>query len=195
MSSPSATVAETMAPERFQVVLEAAKEGSEAAWAELYGELSPAVVGYLRGSGAPEPEDTLGEVFLEVARDIAKFEGDEGRFRAWVFTIAHHRLIDARRRRKRRPVELVAEPPEPVTEPISDVADEAMARIATEEVQHVLAALSPDQRAVVLLRVLGDLSVKDTAATLGKRVGAVKQLQRRGLAAVKRELERRGVTL
>jgi RNA polymerase sigma factor (sigma-70 family) len=184
-----------MAPDRFQMLLEAAKQGSEAAWAEIYAELSPAVLGYLHGSRAPEPEDTCGEVFLEVARDVAKFEGNEPRFRAWVFTIAHQRLIDARRRQNRRPVELVAEPPEPVTEPIRDVADEAMDRIGTEEVQRVLAALSPDQRAVLLLRILGDLSVKDTAAALGKREGAVKQLQRRGLAAVKRELAKGGVTL
>lgn len=183
-----------MGPEQFQALLGAAREGNEAAWAEIYGELSPAVLGYLRGSGAPEPEDTLGEVFLEVARDVAKFDGDERQFRAWVFTIAHHRLIDARRRKARRPVELVAEPPEPPTPPVFDAGDEALARIGTEETVRILGTLSPDQRAVLLLRVIGDLSVEDTAATLGKRPGAVKQLQRRGLAALKRELDRQGVT-
>jgi RNA polymerase sigma factor (sigma-70 family) len=184
-----------MAPERFQALLEAARQGDEAAWAEIYGELSPAVLGYLRGSGAPEPDDTLSEVFLEVARDVGKFDGDERRFRAWVFTIAHHRLIDARRRTRRRPVEPVADPPEPVTAPVSDAADEALARIGAEEVQRLLGELSPDQRAVLLLRVVGDLSVRETAAALGKRPGAVKQLQRRGLASLSRALERRGVTL
>jgi RNA polymerase sigma factor (sigma-70 family) len=182
-------------PERFRALLESALKGSEAAWEEIYRELSPAVLGYLRSSGAPEPDDTLAEVFLEVARDVGKFEGDERRFRAWVFTIAHHRMIDSRRRAGRRPVELVAVPPEPETQPLSDAADQALARIGAEEVRDVLAALSPDQRAVLLLRVLGDLSVKETAAALGKRPGAVKQLQRRGLASVKRLLERRGVTL
>ena len=184
-----------MGPEHFQALLGGAREGSEAAWAEVYRELSPAILGYLRGSRAPEPEDTLGEVFLEIARDVGKFEGDERQFRAWAFTIAHHRLIDARRRQGRRPVELVAEPPEPVTHSTADAADEALARIGTEEVVRTLGALSPDQRAVLLLRVVGDLSVEDTAAALGKRAGAVKQLQRRGLAALKRELDRKGVTL
>ncbi len=184
-----------MAPEPFQALLESARRGNEAAWAEIYRDMSPAVLGYLRGSRAPEPEDVLGEVFLEVARDVAKFEGDQRQFRAWVFTIAHHRLIDARRRTGRRPEQLVAEPPEPVTEPLPDAADEALARIGTEEVQRVLGTLSPDQRAVLLLRILGDLSVEDTAAAVGKRPGAVKQLQRRGLATLKRELERKGVTL
>jgi RNA polymerase sigma factor (sigma-70 family) len=184
-----------MPADQFQALLEAARRGNETAWAEIYRDLSPAVLGYLRGSRAPEPEDTLGEVFLEVARDVAKFEGDQRQFKAWVFTIAHHRMIDARRHAGRRPVQLVAEPPEPITEPISDAADEALARIGAEEVQRVLGILSPDQRAVLLLRILGDLSIEDTAVAVGKRPGAVKQLQRRGLATLKRELERKGVTL
>jgi len=152
-----------MAPEQFQALLDSARLGDEEAWAQIYRDLSPAVLGYLRGSAAPEPEDTLGEVFLEVARDLTRFEGDQRQFKAWVFTIAHHRLIDARRRVRRRPVKLVAEPPEPVTEPVTDAAEQAMARIGAAEVQRLLGTLSPDQRSVLLLRILGDLSVDDTA--------------------------------
>jgi len=183
-----------MSPERFTPLLEAARQGSEAAWQELYYDLAPAVLGYIRANGGPDPEDILGEVFLQVARDIAGFEGEERGFRSWVFTIAHHRLIDARRHSARRPVELSPEPPEPRGR-ADDAADEALARIGVEEVQRVLAGLSEDQRAVLLLRVIGDLSIEDVAKAVGKRPGAVKALQRRGLAAVKRELESKGVPL
>lgn len=183
-----------MSPERFSSLLEAAREGSEAAWQELYNDLAPVVLGYLRANGAPDPEDVLSEVFLQVARDIVKFEGDDRGFRSWVFTIAHHRLIDARRHSARRPVELSAEPPEP-RERADDAADEALARIGVEEVRLVLAELSEEQRAVLLLRVIGDLTIEDVAKAVGKRPGAVKALQRRGLAAVKRALARKGVTL
>jgi RNA polymerase sigma factor (sigma-70 family) len=183
-----------MSPERFTLLLESAREGSEAAWQELYQGLAPAILGYLRANGAPDPEDVLSEVFLQVARDIARFDGEERGFRSWVFTIAHHRLIDARRHSARRPVELSAEPPEP-GDPADAAAEEALARIGVEEVQRVLEAISDDQRAVLLLRVVGDLSIEDVAKAVGKRPGAVKALQRRGLAAVKRELGRKGVTL
>jgi RNA polymerase sigma factor (sigma-70 family) len=176
-----------MSPERFTTLLEAARQGSEAAWQELYDGLAPVVLGYLRANNAPDPEDVLSEAFLQVARDIATFDGDEGGFRSWVFTIAHHRLIDARRHAARRPVDLSPEPPEPSAR-ADDAADEALARIGVEEVHRVLAELSDDQRAVLLLRVLADMSVEDVARTVGKRPGAVKALQRRGLAAVKREL-------
>lgn len=178
------------------MLLEAARQGSEPAWATIYRRLAPAVLGYLRSSGAPEPDDTLSEVFLQIARDLSRFEGDARQFRAWAFTIAHHRLIDARRGVARRPVDPVPEPPEPEPSPASDVAEQALARIGLEEVHRILAGLSPDQRAVLLLRVLGGLTVDEVARALGKRPGAVKALQRRGLSAARRELARSGgVTL
>jgi len=183
-----------MAPERFSVLLEAAREGDESAWAEIFGELAPPVLGYLRGSRIHDPDDVLGEVFLQVARDVGRFRGDWTAFRGWVFTIAHHRLIDARRHSARRPVELVAEAPEPAVAPPDAAAEGALARIGSEQVLAVLEKLSADQRTVLLLRVIGDLSLEQVAEIIGKRTGAVKQLQRRGLAAAKRELEREGVT-
>ena len=183
-----------MSPDRFQVLIESARGGDERAWSEIWGELSPAVLGYLRGSGAPDPEDVLGESFLQVARDVAEFEGDWDSFRSWVFTIAHHRLIDARRRSARRPMDLVAEVPEPLGEAGDDAAEQALARISREQVMKMLESLSPDQRAVLLLRVLGDLSLEQVAEALGKRTGAVKQLQRRGLIAVRKALTQKRAT-
>ena len=182
-----------MSEERFSGLLADARAGDERAWEEIFAELSPAVLGYLRASGAPDPDDVLGETFLQVARDIHKFEGREAGFRAWVFAIAHHRLIDARRHAARRPVELSAEPPEP-RERADDAAEAALARIGTERVHEILATLSEDQRAVLLLRFVGDMSVEDVARAIGKRPGAVKALQRRGLAAVKRRLGRKAVS-
>ena len=56
--------------------------------------------------------------------------------------------------------------------------------LAHDEVRDLLAVLSPDQRDVVLLRIVADLSVEDVARLLGKREGAVKALQHRALAVV-----------
>jgi RNA polymerase sigma-70 factor (ECF subfamily) len=183
-----------VARDRFQRLLADARAGDEAAWAEIFAELAPAVLGYLRGSAASDPENVLGDTFLQVARDVGEFDGDWGGFKAWVFTIAHHRLIDARRHSGRRPADLVAEVPEPTREPMPDAAEQAMERIGAEEVNEVLAVLSKDQRAVVLLRIIGDLSIEQCAEALGKRPGAIKQLQRRGLAAARKQLQRGVVT-
>jgi RNA polymerase sigma-70 factor (ECF subfamily) len=58
----------------------------------------------------------------------------------------------------------------------------------------LLETLTPDQRAVITLRIVGDLTLDETAKVLGKRLGAVTQLQRRALASLRRALEQRGVT-
>lgn len=64
-----------------------------------------------------------------------------------------------------------------------------------EWVTGLLARLAPDQRDVLLLRIVADLTIEQIAQLLGKRPGAVKALQRRGLAAVKRALDQQGVPL
>ena len=80
----------------------AAQLGAEWAWTALYRDLVPSVRGYVRARGAAEPDDVVGEVFLQVVRDLGRFDGGEREFRTWLFTIAHHRLLDARRRAVRR---------------------------------------------------------------------------------------------
>src|SRR5262245_32695083 len=84
-------------------VIEAARRGDEQAFAAVYRELAPSVLGYLRGQGSPDADDLTGDVFVAVGQRLEKFEGSVEAFRSWVFTIAHHRLVDARRRQTRRP--------------------------------------------------------------------------------------------
>jgi RNA polymerase sigma factor (sigma-70 family) len=181
----------------FKETLAAAREGDEAAWRRLFTAVAPVLLGFLSARGAAEPEDVLSETFLQLARDLGRFEGDERGFRAWAFSVANHRLIDASRRAARRPADPVEQVPEPTEASMHapDAAEQALANIDVEHVNEILDTLTPDQRNVLLLRVLGDLTVAEVARELGKRQGAIKALQRRGLAAVERELERRGVTL
>ncbi len=79
----------------FASVLVAAQTGAPWALERLYHGFSPVVLGYMRIQGAADPEDLTNEVFLGVLRRIGSFEGDEEKFRSWIFTIAHSRLIDA----------------------------------------------------------------------------------------------------
>ena len=72
--------------------------------ADAYRRLAPAVLGYLRARRVPDAEDVVGDVFLQVARDLPRFKGDSDEdLRRWVMTIAHNRMADAARRRSRRP--------------------------------------------------------------------------------------------
>ena len=154
---------------------------------QIFTALAPPVEGYLRLQGAAEPEDLTSEAFLGVFRNLGGFHGDEPAFRSWVFTIAHRRLIDERRRRARRPV---VEPLTMVDEPEEsyDVEDVVEGVLSTERVRALCDTLSPDQRDVLLLRLLAGLTIDEIAASLSRTPGAVKQLQRRGLRAVGRIL-------
>ena len=171
----------------FESRLEAARSGEDWAWEAIYAEMAPRVLSYLRANRAPDPEDLLGEVFLGAVRDLSSFHGSAQELRAWLLTIAHHRLVDARRRSARRP-EVPASDALETIGPVGDAEHEALARLGTERVGQLLEQLTEEQRAVLLLRIVGDLSIDQVAQALGKRAGAVKQLQRRGLLAVRRAL-------
>ena len=181
--------------EQFDTVLEAARAGAGWAAASIWRSLAPAVAGYLRVQGAADPDDLTSEVFLGVFRGLPAFDGDEQQLRSWVFTIAHRRLTDQRRQDGRRP------PPTSLDHdhhegPAAPSAEHgAIGRLGTQRVQQLCEQLVPDQRDVLLLRLVGGLTVEEVAQSLEKSPGAVKALQRRGLASLRRILEREGVPL
>ena len=183
-----------MIGEGFDRVLARAREGDELAWSAIYDDLSGPLLGYLRGRGAPEPEDQLGEVFLQVARDLATFSGDEAGFRSWVFTIAHRRMLDASRARRRRPTRPL--PPDelrPLAETLVRPADEVdvvVSRIADDALlAGLLAHLSEDQQEVLLLRFAGDLDTATVGEVTGRSANAVAAITRRGLVALRAIVE------
>ena len=179
--------------EVFEDVLAAARANAPWAFERIFTELAPAVAGYLRLRGAPDPDGTTNEVMLGVFRGLGRFEGNAAAFRSWVFTIAHHRLVDERRRTSVR-VETTEWVEGRHEHPGGDVEREAIAGLDDIWIRELLEHLTEEQRDVILLRVLADLSVDEVAEILGKRPGAIKMLQRRGLTALRRLLEHQGVT-
>ncbi|MFN2505690.1 MAG: RNA polymerase sigma factor [Acidimicrobiales bacterium] len=179
--------------EAFPSLLVAAQSGGSWAFQSLYRTLAPPVAGYLRLQGADDPDDLTNEVFLNVFSAIGSFSGDEPQFRSWVFTIAHRRLVDERRRGGRRPQISYGESAEAVDSG-GDVEDEILRRLSVERVRNLCDRLAPDQRDVLLLRLVSAMTVDEAAEALGKSPTAVKALQRRGLGAIRRLFEREGVS-
>jgi RNA polymerase sigma factor (sigma-70 family) len=178
----------------FQALLSAARVGAEWAWTAVYREYSPAVLRYLRGRGAHEPEDLLGDVFLQLVRNLAGFDGTEREFRTWVFMVAHNRLVDEWRRAGRNRVDFVPDDSLAAAGGSGDIEDDAMRRMADQRAMAVLRRLTPAQRDVLFLRLFARLTVEEVAAVVRKRPGAVKALQSRALAAIRREMSRRPVS-
>jgi RNA polymerase sigma factor (sigma-70 family) len=172
----------------FDDVLTAAQAGAAWAFEVLYRDLAPVVTGYLRLHGAAEPDDLASETFLGVFTGLAEFRGEEDALRAWVFTIAHRRLVDDWRRRSRRPQ--VADDAEDLAGLVGgDVEDDALVRVGAADVHRLCAGLPDDQRAVLLLRILADLTVEQVAQVMGRSTASVKALQRRGLRALREQIE------
>lgn len=181
-----------MLGQAFDDVLMAAQVGAGWAFTRLYEDLAGVVTGYLRQQGAQDPDDVASETFLHVFNGIGTFEGDEESFRSWVFTIAHRRLVDERRRSSRRPATEPLVGDDPHGDP-GEAADSAvMAEADWERLEKHLAALTSIQRDVVLLRVVAGLSVAETAEVVERSEDAVRQLQRRGLQTLEERLTPQG---
>ncbi len=172
--------------EPFQSVLDAACSGADWAWERLIEVIDATLRGYVRRQVGVDGDDLVNETWLHVARGIHGFSGGESEFRSWVFMIARHRIIDERRRRRRKPADAVDET---ILDRIAPVArsaeDAAIENLGNEELQAVLDQLSPAQREVVLLRFIAGFGITEIAEIVGRKPGAVQALQRRAFRRLK----------
>ncbi|MDQ3786629.1 MAG: RNA polymerase sigma factor [Actinomycetota bacterium] len=171
----------------------AARDGSEAAFRQLYREVQPGLLRYLRGLvGTQDAEDVAAETWLQIARDIRTFRDEGAGFRGWAATIARHRAMDHLRYVQRRPAahqtaEVLADLPGG-----DDTAAEAVTSVATDAAVAFIATLPRDQAEAVLLRVVLGLDTKAAARVMGKRPGAVRTATWRGLRTLGARLEETG---
>lgn len=180
---------------RFPGVLADAARGDAVAIEALYRDTVPIVRGYLAAQGAPEVDDVVSDVYVSMMGSIHRFEGDEHSFRSWLLTIAHRRLTDAFRklgRRKEDAWSFGVGPGEVDVIDITDIESVALTRLRTSGVMRAIDGLTEDQRAVLLLRVVADLTIRDIADVVGKPETAVKALLRRALASLDRAMSIEG---
>jgi RNA polymerase sigma-70 factor (ECF subfamily) len=165
----------------FPDVLKAAAGGDDDAFGKLWHDLQPRLLRYFTVIAAAAAEDLASETWLGVVRGIGRFDGSEPAFRAWVFTIARHEVLDWRRRAARRPSEDA--PVAGILDPAAsdDPAAAALEGISTRAALALVATLPADQAEAVTLRVVAGLDVGQVADIMGKRPGTVRVLTHRGL--------------
>jgi RNA polymerase sigma-70 factor, ECF subfamily len=176
----------------FPDVLRAAAGGDEEAFGRLWIDLQPRLLRYFMVAAPTVGEDLASETWLGVVRGLGRFRGNEPAFRAWVFTIARHEVLDWRRRAARRVVEDLptnglVEQPAP-----DDPAADALEGLATRAALSQVATLPPDQAEAIVLRVVAGLGVDRVAAIMGKRPGTVRVLTHRGLRRLAERLGEAG---
>jgi RNA polymerase sigma-70 factor (ECF subfamily) len=159
-----------------------ARDGDETGFLELWRAINPQLLRYLAVRGVEQGEDVAAETWLAVVRDLPRFIGDGNGFRAWVFTLARHRTIDAARMSAARPVVAMADVSDAAPAPTTPSAeDEALTNVSTERAVALVASLPPEQAELVMLRVVADLDVAVVAKLVGKSPGAVRVAVHRAL--------------
>jgi RNA polymerase sigma-70 factor (ECF subfamily) len=163
----------------FGAILAAGKNGEDWAVSVLFREYHPRLLRYLRAKAPGAAEDLASDVWLAVATQLVRFEGSEGAFRGWIFTIARRQVIGHWRKQRRRRTEPMAPSSFLALAMAADIATGVTAQGAVDA---LVAGLPPDQAEVVLLRVVADLSVDEVAGIMGKKPGTIRVLQHRALA-------------
>ena len=174
-------------------LVERARKLDDEAWQAIFEQHYPRLYAYLyyRVGNADVAEDLCGEVFERAVKNIRRFKPRDGGLGGWLTRIAQNLAHDYYRRNKSRP----PDPLELNESWVSRGDDPASYLLNTEAatyLQKALQRLTPEQRDVILLRFIAQMRTPEVARILNKTTGAVKALQHRALAALRRELESLG---
>jgi len=132
-------------------------------------------------------EDLTSQVFLKAWNNLSSYQIRGLPFKAWLFRIARNSVIDYYRTYKETtPLE-----PSALTkpDPAAEVGDQVEQLLQAEELRLALQQLTEDQRQVLTLRFIEGLSTEEVANVMGKRQGAIRALQMRGLQALAEIIE------
>ena len=172
-----------------QALLERARTYDADALGELYDEYAPRIYAYLyrRVQDAQLAEDLTGEVFVRVLQAIQARRFWRTSFQGWLYRIAHNLVVDHFRKQPPTPaIELDEELVADQANPESAVSE----RLSHRRLRSAIRQLTPEQQQVLALRFGEQLTARKVGEVMGKSVSAIEALQHRGLAALRRILEK-----
>lgn len=171
------------------LLIERARDYDAQALAELYRRYAGAVFRYVYYRvGVPEvAEDLVADVFVRAIEGLPAYQDTGSPFKAWLYRIAHARLVDYYRREEVRRTM-------PLDEQIAASAKAGPDELAADrdEARRIWAALpqlTSEQQLVISMRFLAGFSTAEVAEVLEKTEGAIRALQHRALASLRRLLE------
>ncbi|MEZ4669537.1 MAG: sigma-70 family RNA polymerase sigma factor [Anaerolineae bacterium] len=135
-------------------------------------------------------EDLTGDVFIRALKGIGGYKDQGKPFIAWLYRIAHDRVVDHYRQQERQP-ETPLEDDLGTTQP-DNMDATLLRRQAAKALRVAIAELTDDQQQVIILRFIEGQRVEAVAQVMGKNANAIKQLQHRALAALARQLDKAG---
>jgi RNA polymerase sigma-70 factor, ECF subfamily len=155
-----------------------------AAVAEIYRRYAPALYAFFfrRVGDAHDAEDLTATTFSKMLASLGRYR-EQGRFEAWLFGVARH-VLRNERRGWRAHVDMAAVAPR-LADPTPPPEAQAVRSEEIRQLHALLADLPADQRAALVLRFFGDLSIDEIAALMGRSAGAIKMLIHRAMTTLR----------
>jgi len=175
-----------------QLVLQA-QDGSSEAFGQRYDAYMERIYRfvYFRVEDQQTAEDITSQVFLKAWSNLDRFSFNRTPYLAWLYTIAHNAVIDHYRTRK---VTTALDDVQLSHPDHSEVVENNIdLNVEMQSVKTALQTLTDDQQKVLTLKFIEGMSNNEIARHLGKREGAIRALQMRGLQALAKQLEEKMV--
>lgn len=173
-----------------ETLIERAASGDPAAIGSLYDLYAPKIHSYIyhRVSDITIAEDLTGQVFLRMIESVQGGKGWRTSFSGWLYRIAHNLVIDQYRKRSQATFSDIEDSPH-IPAPDNDPYQVAADNLDSEALIRAINTLTEEQAQVITLRFLESYSIAEVAQILDKTEGAIKALQYRGVASMRRFLE------
>jgi RNA polymerase sigma-70 factor (ECF subfamily) len=171
-------------------LLQRIAEGDQEAFADLYDEIAPRVLGLIVRvlKDHAQSEEVTQEVFLEVWQTATRFDPNKGQAASWIMTMAHRRAIDrvrASQSGRDRDTRIGIRDYDPAYDSVSEAVEIS---VEHERVEVAMARLSDMQRQAVTLAYYGGYSHSEVAEMLSVPLGTVKTRLRDGMIRLRDEL-------
>ncbi len=165
-------------------------EGDADALEDLYERYSQSVfsMGYSILKDYSAAQDVTQEIFLALWSRAGQFSPQKGVFRHWFLHLAHNRVIDElRRRRRAASIDANKSPhdPDPALVASSDTADEAINAVLFGAARDALKTLPEEQSIAIVMAYLEGATQNEIAQITGVPLGTVKTRLRLGLAKLR----------
>lgn len=173
-------------------LIQAASKGDSQAFATLYRANVQMIFRYVyyRVSDSQLAEDLTADVFTKAFKAMGSYKDSGKPLVAWLYRIAHARVVDHYRKTERRPNETDIEKVSVSTS--ADMDNRLLRQQTAKALRLAISELTADQQQVVILRFIEDKRLEEVAQLMGKNVNAIKALQHRALRSLATRLERAG---
>lgn len=177
---------------REPALITRAQQGDPEAFGELYRMYHGVVAAFIGLRVRSNPtlaEDLTADVFMKAWAKIGTFRWTGTSIRAWLCTIARNVVADhfkVAATRRLTFVDQITHAWDAWVTPVSTAEDTVLSTLAAADLHHALSGITPRQQVVIRLRFLRELSVSETARTMGTTDAAVKTLQWRALDSLRR---------